>query len=46
MNREKQSFTTHSCALGDTDIGDRAGVAKLFAEPCLKRASEFFRVAL
>ena len=45
MNREQQCFTTHSRAFGDTDIGDRAGVTKLFAEPSLESAGEFFGIA-
>jgi len=45
MNREKQSFTTHSRAFGDANIGDRAGMTKLLAEPNLMRAGKFFGIA-
>jgi hypothetical protein len=45
MNREKQSFTTHTSAFGNSDISDCAGVTKLFAEPSLKSAGEFFGIA-
>jgi hypothetical protein len=45
MQREKQCLAAHASALWNSDIGNRARVTKLFAEPSLESASEFFGIA-
>jgi hypothetical protein len=45
MKSEKQRLTTHSGSLGNPDIGDRAGMTKLFDEPRFERAGKFFGIA-
>jgi hypothetical protein len=44
MQSEKQSLAAHASTFGNSDIGDCAGMTKLFAKPRLKRAGEFFGI--